>query len=140
MEASPWSRLLYHSSVAVLANGVNLGRLPDLWSIHAYGDPATEPKDWDPLEDPRDGNGWRWELNAISTCREDIEAAEAALGVGPRPVVVTEFNTAARGTAPSVKYVRMWLLGVLLVMRAHWSAIQWAAADAEAGWLQSHGW
>ena len=92
VEASPWSRLLYDSSVGVLANGVNLGRLPDLWSIHAYGDPATAPKDWDPLEDPCDGNGWRWELNAISTCREAIEAA---VGVRPRPVVVTEFNTAA---------------------------------------------
>ena len=86
-EGSPWADLdfafhdrLWHDQ----------GPPPDIDLLHVYGD-GRNPVAVDC--ESRSSQGWRWGINIAETWQENREA----LGIDTR-VMITEFNTSARGT------------------------------------------
>ena len=111
LEGSPWSDLDYELR----------GRLfdrpdlhPDVDLLHVYGDGANAvTTDINSL----DSHDWRFGINVAETWEENREE----LGVWTTPVIITEFNTAARGVSPPHRpldnYQAGWLRDSMLYLQ-----------------------
>ena len=89
-------------------------RTPDVDLLHVYGAGANTVMTDINSEDSHE---WRFGLNIAETWQENREA----LGVWTTPVIVTEFNTAARGIDPPHRpldnYQAGWLRDALLYLQ-----------------------
>ncbi|MBM4438502.1 MAG: hypothetical protein FJ029_15050, partial [Actinobacteria bacterium] len=140
LEDSPWARLAYQTKRRILEAGLAHGRLPSAWSEHVYGDPPpaganADREAWADVRAP--GAGYRWGMNVAATWQAVNVHVEREFDLPPLPVWVTEFNTAARGTAPphlpTLNYARGWLVHALAQMTQAFPTLQggcWFVGDS----------
>ena len=110
-EGSPWADLDYELRRRLFFRP---DLHPDVDLLHVYGDGANAvTTDINSL----DSHDWRFGINVAETWEENREE----LGVWTTPVIITEFNTAARGVSPPHRpldnYQAGWLRDAMLYLQ-----------------------